>query len=839
MMTGLIPEKQFSRKSFVKGGGALVVGFSVAGVAGKAGAAVDPLVNPGLAAGSEFGSNGPYDPNQLDSWFMVHPDNTISVKLGKVELGQGSATGLSMIVAEELDHDINLIRVIENDTDITPNSGATVGSQSIQSTGKAYRAAAAYLRQTLLGMAATKLGASAGSLSISNGVITGGNGKTSAGELLGGKLMSTTIPAAYGLAGGAFTPPGPGLTAGTYATHGAGLAPGFPGLVKSVDQYKLVGKQSPHRFDIPSKVNGTYTFVHNVRIPGMLHGRSVRPRGQGAAYDGVNPQVLSVDAKSIAHIPTAQVVQIGNFVGVVAKAEFDAIQAAAQLKVTWAPMPKISGSGNMWQQMRDFDKAGQAPARYAVNIGDVDKAIAGAATKVSATYSYPYNGHFPIGPACSVASVTKNGARIYSNAQNIYALRSSVANVLGFTANQVRVTYFEGSSCYGASPQNDPAEVAALLSQKVGAPVRVQFMRWEEHGWDNYGPPFLHDVRGAVDTSGNIVAIDDTQFGIVAARIDPPELWTGLTQKSTGVTYGTSGNSDTNNSGTQYNLKNRRVTAKSLPLQNNYFRNAPLRAPNAPQTCFAYEQFVDELAYAAKMDPYQFRLQNIATLASDQANGLTALTWDRWKNVLMKSAQMANWQPRVANSVKQSGTTVKGRGMGLGSFANTMVGNVAEVTVNLKSGKITVDKIYSAQDTGMTVYPDGLVNQGIGSLIMGVSRAMFEQVGFNTKQVTSLDWVTYPIMRFKDAPKIDFQFIQRYDIPATNSGTALANGTTTPSSTVAASGVFVSGSGEPPLSSIGGAIANAFFDATGVRIRTAPMSPERVRSVLKAAGIKA
>ena len=355
-----------------------------------------------------------------------------------------------------------------------------------------------------------------------------------------------------------------------------------------------------------------------------------------------------------------------------------------------------------------------------------------------------------------------------------------MANVLGFTANQVRVSYFEGSSCYGASPQNDPAEVAALLSRQVNAPVRVQFMRWEEHGWDNYGPPFLHDIRGGVDASGNIVAIEDTQFGIPAARIDPPELWIGLTQKSTGITYGTSGNSDTNNSGTQYNLKNRRVIAKSLPLQNNYFRNAPLRAPNAPQTCFAYEQFVDELAYAAGMDPYQFRLQNIATNASDQANGLVSLTWDRWKNVLMGAAKQANWQPRMANSVKQTGSTRVGprhRARQLrqhdGRQRRRGVGEPEE-------REDRRSEVYSSQDTGMTVYPDGLVNQGIGSLIMGVSRAMHEQVVFNQKQVTSLDWVTYPILRFKDAPKIDFQFIQRYDIPATNTGTALANGTTTP-----------------------------------------------------------
>jgi len=838
-MTGFLNEKSFSRKAFVKGGAAVGAGAVAASVAGKAsGATFDPLQNPGMPASpNAYASYGPFDPNQLSSWFFVHPDNTITVKLGKVELGQGATTGLAMIVAEELDHPISLIRLLENDTDLTPNSGATVGSQTIQNTGKAYRAAAAAFRQQLLADAATKLGASASTLTIANGTVSAPNGsKTTPGELYGGKVLAATVPSQYNLAGGAFSPPGPGLTAGSYATHGAGLAPGFPNLVKPVGSYKLVGIQSPPRTDIPDKVMGTYTYVHNVRVPGMLHGRIVRPRGQGAVYDGVNPAVIKVDASSISHIPNAKVVQVGNFVGVVAPQEYDAIQAAAQLKVEWAPMPKLASSGNIWAQMRGFDKAGQAPASNVVDIGNVDTALAGAAKTVSASYSYPYNGHFPIGPSCALADVKLNGARVFSNAQNIYAVRTSVANVLGFTVNQVRVTYYEGSSCYGSSPQTDVAESAAIMSQAVGAPVRLQFMRWDEHGWDNYGPAFMHDIRGGVDGQGNIVGIEDTQYGIPSGSTSPPELMIGLTQKSTGITYSTAGASDTNNSGTQYNLKNRRVVRKSLPLQNNYFKTAPLRAPNAPQTTFAYEQFVDELAYAANMDPYQFRLQNVATLASDEANGLAALTWDRWQKVLVKSAQMANWQPRVANSVKQTGNIRTGRGIALGTFANSMVSNAVEIQVNMKTGKITPLHFWSAQDTGLTVYPDGVVNQGVGSLIMGASRALSEEVRFNTKQVTSLDWVSYPIMRFQDAPTVDFEFIQRTDIPATTTGT-VAGGKSTPSSSVAAAGVFASGSGEPPLSSIGAAMANAFFDATGARIRTAPMTPARVRGVLKAAGL--
>jgi len=835
-MTGFMHEKEFSRKSFLKGGGALVVGLSAAGVAGKAQAAgFDPLSNPGIASDpNQYSSYGPFDSTQLDSWFVIHPDNSISIKIGKVELGQGTATGFAMVVAEELDHDPGLIRIIENDTDITPNSGSTVGSQSIQTTAKAHRAAAAYARLTLLGLASTSLGVPAASLTVSNGVISGGGKTTTYGALLGGKLFNTQVPSTYNLAGGAFTPPVAPLTAGSYATHGAGLAPGFPGLVKPVSQYKIVGIKSVPRVDIPAKVNGTYTYVHNVRIPGMQHGRIVRPRGQGAVYDGVAPKVLSVDATSISHIPGAKVVQKGDFVGVVATKEYDAIQASAQLKVQWAPLPLLASSGGMFSQMRKFDAAGQAPASYKVNIGNVDAAIASAPVKVSASYTHAYNGHLPIGPSCAVADVKATGARVYSNAQNCYGIRTSVANVLKFTVNQVRVTYYEGSSCYGSSPQTDVAEGAALMSQLAGAPVRLQFMRWDEHGYDNYGPAYLMDARAAADSAGNIVATEHVMFGIPGAATSPVELQIGMTAP----TYSTSGASDSNNNGTQYNLPNRRVVSKSLPLQGNYFKTGALRAPNAPQSAFAYEQIIDELAYAANRDPYEFRLQNVATLATDMANGLTALTWDRWKGVLVKSAAMYKWQPRVANSVKQTGNIRTGRGIAMGTFANTQTCNVVEIKVNMKTGKITPTEIWSAQDTGMTVFPDGNRSQGMGSLIMGVSRALSEQIGFNKTNVTTLDWVTYPILRFADSPKVNFEYIQRYDIPATNAG-AIVAGTTksAPVGNVADTGVFVSGSGEPPLASIAAAIANAFFDATGVRIRQAPMTPAHVRSVLRTAGV--
>jgi nicotinate dehydrogenase subunit B len=842
-MTGFMHERELSRKTFLKGGGALIVGFSALGAVAGGASAADP---------HPFTSFGPANSSLIDSWLVVNADNTASVKLGKVELGQGSMTGLLMIAAEELNMDIGQMKAITNDTDLTPNQGTTAGSSSISSGGKQTRAAAAAAYQTLLGLAATELGVPASSLKVDKGVVSGGGKTVSYGQLLGGKLFNVKMGPQFKLdpskppsqpAAQSVTSPGSPVgndlsktevlpTPAFVPSPGPGLAPGAPGT-KPVSQYTLVGvSPSPPRVDIPDKVTGKYTYVQNIRIPGMLHGRIVRPRGQGAYGDGTNPRVLSVDESSIAHLPGAQVVRKNNFVGVVAPREYDAIQAAAVLKVKWAPLPELPSSGDVFGQMRKQDSAGQVKAAVAVDIGDVDQALASAAHTVSATYTYPYNGHLPIGPSCAVAEVRKDGARIFSNSQNIYSLRTSISQITGLSLQQIRVTYYEGSSVFGSAPYTDAAESAAIMSQLTGKPVRVQFMRWDEHGWDNYGPAQMTDVRGGVDAKGNLVATEATVFGVPYYTTNPPEAMLGYQQQ-----FSTTTRPDTTNTGTQYNLRNRRVIGKTLPLENNYFKSIYLRAPLAQQTTFAYEQMIDELAHASKMDPYQFRLQNIATLASDQQNGLTDLTWDRWKNVLTKAAELANWQPHVAASKLGTGNVVTGWGIALGSFAGTPVANIAEIQVNKKTGKITPLHLYCAQDTGLTVYPGGVENQAVGSMIQGASRALTEELTFNKRQVTGLDWVGYPIMRFKDAPTITFAFVQRKDIPADSTGTLQPNGTTAPSSIVAASGVYASGSGEPPSTSVGAAIANALFDATGVRMRSAPLTPARVRAAFKAAGI--
>jgi CO/xanthine dehydrogenase Mo-binding subunit len=785
--------KEFSRTTFVKGGGAMVVGFSMLGAG----------VGAKVARGAEdpYASYGPFDQTAVDSWLMIHADNTATLKPGKIELGQGTLTGLLMIAAEELDLSMAQMRFAPHDTNVTANQGATVGSQGIQSGGPQVRAASAAARSKLLDLAATNLGVAKASLSVSNGVVSGGGRSVTYGALLGGKLFNHQIP------GGTQSGANPQLQGGV-------LASGAPGT-KPISSYKIVGKSQP-RVDIPDKVDGKYTYVHNVRVPGMLHGRVVRPRGQGAYGKGTAPEVKAVDAASISKIPGVKIIRHRNFVGVVAPTEYAAIQAAAQLKVTWADPPVLPTSGNLWKSWRELDSKGQTPARITTNTGNFNAAYASAPIKLEKSYSFHYTGHLPIGPSCCVAHVTPQGARIFTNTQDAYGTRTQVFNALTaigkpLPQNRIRVSYYEGGSTYGSSPYNDAVQAAAVLSSLAGAPVRLQFMRWDEHGWDNYGPAQLTDVRAAVTADGTLTAFEWTQFGQVHYSTQSTEQ-----QVSGQAQFGNQGRLESTINGTQYSIANRKVIGKTVPLEDNSFKVSFLRAPDALQSAFASEQMVDELAYLVKMDPVAFRRKNIATIATDPQQ--------RWLNVLNGVAAASNWQPRVAASNLSSANVVTGRGVSFGFYSNTMAAGVVDIEVNKKTGAIVVKNAYVATDAGFVVYPEGQKNNEEGAAMQGISRSVHEQLSFNKKGVTSLDWVSYPMLRFKDAPKVKIAALQRTDVPINNT------------TTVAAGGSRSTGAGEPGLPPMGGAIANAFFDATGARIYEAPMTPARVRAVLKAAG---
>jgi nicotinate dehydrogenase subunit B len=767
-MTGFLHEREFSRTSFLKGGGGLIVGFSLIGAAAGAKTATAAF-NPPVSL--------------VDSWLTIKPDNTIELKTSHIDPGNGAPTGFMAIVAEEMNISLDQINHSVWDTNLLVNSGSTGGSTAIQNTGPNVRAAAAYAYQALLGMASTQLGVPVGSLSVAKGVVSGGGKTVTYGQLVGGKLTNATIPVAQ---------------------LNPGVAPSKP-----VGQYTLVGTRFPRK-TIPEKVTGQYTYVHNIRIPGMLHGRVVRPRGQGAYGSGA--PIVSVDANSVAHIPGVQVVRSGDFIGVVAPKEYDAIQAASQLKVTWKDNPILATTPNMWGTMRKQDSAGQAPARISASVGNVDTAIASAAKVVKQSYMYHYNGHMPIGPCCAVADVKSDRATVFSSTQAIEGMVTAVQQLLGFAdPNQVRAYWYEGSSSFGPGNRYvDTAKAAVMMSKLVGAPVRVQLMRWDEHGWNAYGPSQLMDMRVGADANGKLIAYDYTLMAQPGSSLDMTQellgtLTFGAQVLSTATSiYPTPGNATPNapNTGPMYDNTvsgNYRTVGKTMPLFQGYFQNGALRDPAGPQTSFASEQAIDELAYALNMDPIAFRRQNI----SDQ----------RWLGVMNAAVQAARWQPRVANSVKQTGDVVTGRGFGFGRHGTAAyAAGVVEISVSKKTGKITTLHVYNAVDAGLSVGLELVENQMLGASVQGVSRALYEEVTFNKSRVTSLDWVTYPILRFKDAPAVTNVIIQRTDqVPL--------------------------GVGEPATTPMAAAIANAFFDATGVRIREAPMTPARVRATLKAAGV--
>jgi nicotinate dehydrogenase subunit B len=733
---------EFDRKQLLKGGGALVVGFSLAGslVAGKA-----------QGAGARAAA-GPPDAARIDSWVAIHEDNTATIMFGKINI-TGTPTGLLQIAAEELDLSFQQVKETRVDTDVSPNQGFTAGSNGISAGGPQVRQAAAEAKAVLLGLAAKQFGVPVSQLAVAKGVVSVKSDPSKTvtyGALLGGKQFSA---------------PNTGRAA-----------------LKPVSEYTIVGKPVK-RVDIPEKVTGAYVYAHNVRLPGMLHGRIVRPRGQGPYTEPV--KALKVDESSIKGIKGARVVRKGDFVGVVAATEQDAIQAATQLKVTWAESKTMPGNGNLWKEIRQMPGLTE---RVATNAGNIDNGLKQAKTVLAESYAVGYQAHASFGPSAAVADVKNGAATVMMAGQAIYTTRTQIAALLGFKPEQVRVQFYEGSGCYGKNLQDDAAQAAAVLSQAVGAPVRVQLTRDQEHGWDFFGPATLVDIRGAVDADGKIAAYDYVSF---------QQGWNSI--ETTAETLGTAipktavGGADRENAGSQYAIKNHRIVGKSIPVGAPLPRVAYLRAPAAPQALFASEQMIDELAYAAGLDPLEFRRRNTES--------------ERWLRVMDEAAKAAKWKPSVAADKLSKDRVVSGRGVAIGGFASTFVAVVADITVDKLTGKIRVQHLTAAQDCGLIVNPNLVEQQMEGCLIQGTSRALIEEVMFSKSRVTSLDWETYPILRYKDSPSLTTVLVNRPEFRS-------------------------SGAGEPATAPVPAAIANAFFDATGKRIRQMPMTPGRVRSAL-------
>jgi CO/xanthine dehydrogenase Mo-binding subunit len=747
-----------TRRQFLKGTGALIISFNLLPPAGKVYAQFARL------------PSGDIDPTSLDSWLVITPDGFVTFYTSKVELGTGTITALAQIVAEELDVPFDKIKMDSGDTSRTIEQGSTVGSRTIERAGPQIRQAAAAARQELLKLAAARLNAPVDKLAVTDGVVAVAADpakKVSYGQLIGGKKFNTKITAS-----------------------GTGwdmkVAPEVK--AKNPKDYKIVGR-SVRRVELPAKVTGEHDYIHDVRIPGMLHARVVRP-------PVINTEPVSIDRESIKGIPGVfMIVREGKFVGVVAKTEWAAIKAAQALKVTWSkPTSKVPGTP---EEVFAYLK-NTKPARTLkpVDKGDPANALSQAKKNYQATYRWPFQMHGMIGPSCAIADVKGDKATIWSGPQGPFRTRGAVAKLLNIPEQNVRIIYHEASGSYGRMSTDDGAEDAALLSRAAGAPVRVQWSRQDEHGWEPKGPAQLDEAKAAVDGDGKLLAWDFVDYGQpwTASGGTPllASLQIGIQPTNPG------GPNGTQSSGEIYPVPNQRIVAhlvnwhfpEPIPL-----RTSNLRAPGDIARCFASESLIDEIAADLKIDPLEFRLRSL----SGNKRGI---------DCLQAAADKAGWQKRPSPAPAAAGNIAKGRGIALTQRANTYVATVAEVEVNKTTGQVAVKRIVCSHDCGLMINPDGVKNQVEGNVIQGVSRALLEEVTFNTNGVTSLDWATYPILRFPDVPDLDVVLINRPEMQPLGAG---------------------EGATIPPAA----AIANAIFDAVGVRLREGPFTPKRVLAAMQ------
>jgi nicotinate dehydrogenase subunit B len=752
---------EISRRMFLKTTGALIVSFNLF-----------PPVS--FSAQSTVGPGIDADPTQLDSWLVIAPDGTVTVFAGKVDLGTGVETALAQIVAEELDVPFNRIHMIGLDTAKAINQGTTAGSRTIERGGPQLRQAAAAARQELLKLAAAKLNSTPENLVVKDGVVSvAGDAKNTVtyGQLIGGKQFNVKITA-------------------TGTGWDMKVAPEV--RAKDVKDYKVVGT-SQKRIELPAKLTGEFTYVNDVRIPGMLHGRVVRP-------PTITSKPTSVDESSVKNIPGfIKVVQEGSFVGVVCQSEWAAIKAAKALKVSWSepPTKMPADSEEVFTYIKNTKSLRD---QVTVNKGDPDKAIGAASKTYEATYRWPFQMHGMMGPSCSVADVGKDQATIYSGTQGSFETRKAVADLLGLPEKSVRVLYREASGSYGRMGADDVSEDAALLSRAVGKPVRVQWMRDDEHGWEPKGPAQLDLIRAGVDAQGKIVGWDFADRGLPLTAASSRGLRL-LASRQIGMKPSADGNSNgTRGGGEMYAFENQKCAAPLIPwvqADETPLRTGYLRAPGDIARCFASESFIDEIAADQRVDPVQFRMGYLG------AN-------KRGADALAAVVKQAQWQERPSPAAASSDSKAIGRGVAISNRAETICGAVAEVEVDKTTGQVTVKRFVLSHDCGLIINPDGLKNQIEGNIVQGVSRALMEEVKFDNTGIKTLDWSTYPVIRFPAVPEIDIVLINRPEMPAL-------------------------GGGEPSSAPIAAAIANAIFDAVGVRLREAPFTPARVLAELKKA----
>lgn len=731
---------------------------------------IRPPAPPVKPAPGQPGSLSSYVPALPEVFVAIVDDGRILAFNGHVDLGTGIRTSLAQIVAEELDVPAARVAMVLGDTAATPNQGPTIASATIQISAAPLRCAAAQARHALLALAAEQFGVDAGQLRVDDGTISavdhsGAQRQASYAELVAQRRIALTLD-----------------------PHTR---------TKDPAQYRIVGRASP-RVDLPAKATGELTFVHDVRVPGMLHGRVVRPPYAG--HDSgpfVGASLLDVDRTSVADVPgLVAVVTIGDFVGVVAEREEHAIRAARQLRVVWRPHPPLPPLDDPAAAIA----AAPAQPRLLLDEGDVEAARTLPDTlTLTRTYTWPFQMHASIGPSCAVADYRAPGdgrITVWSGTQNPVSLRYDLATLVARDEADIDIVRMEAAGCYGRNGADDVCGDALLLSRAVGRPVRVQLMRADEHLWEPKGAGQQMRVTGTVSRDGRLVGYD---FATRYPSNDAPllaALLTGTIAPEPRVFE-----MGDRTAVSPYVCAHRRFVCEDLaPL----VRASWLRGVSALPNSFAHDAFVDECAALTGVDPLAFRIRHLQDARAIE--------------LLHAVAERAGWTPRVRRDPDPA-RVVRGRGIAYARYVHSRFPGfgaawsawIVDLSVDRVTGEIRVERVTVGQDTGTMINPDGVRHQIHGNVIQVLSRTLKERVRFADGKVASREWAGYPILTFAEVPDVDVVLMPRQ--------------------------------GEPPLgagesASVPGpaAVANALFDATGVRFYAPPFTPETIRAGLRDAG---
>jgi nicotinate dehydrogenase subunit B len=759
-----------SRREFLQNCGALIVSFSAGSLSVLSAQGQGP-----------FGTHPSHiDPEKLDSWLAVGADGIITAYTGKCDFGQGIFTAQSQLVAEELCVPIARVKLIQCDTSVCPDQGTTSGSQSTPTNfnSENLALAAATARDALLSLAANRLGEPVEELRLADGVIIGKSGRrVRYEELIGNKHFNLPLIATA--------------------------------KRRSAADWTVLGKPIAS-LDRTALMTGQLEFVHHAQIPGMLHGRVVRPPEMGGT-------VAHVDERSVHSVPgLVKVVVRKNFVGVVAETQYQAGLAAGKLAVQWNPGPELPSQNGFFEYLQ------KQPSRDALSVDsrDTEAQLAAASRVIGARYTYPYQMHGSVGASCALADVKPESATVWSATQSAYPTRSIVAKLLDMPIDKVRVIYLRGSGCYGLNGADAVSFDAAILSQAVGRPVRLQFSRQDEMMWENFGSACAVEHRAGLARDGRIVAWDredwvaslgnrpgyDQPGNVITGMLlgYEPELPEPRSVKPPAGKFRNPGNTVPSyfagciagSCGGGGTIRSERALTHTV---RSPFFTGPLRSPLRIQNTFANECFMDELCAHAKADPVAFRLQHLQN--------------SRVIGVLKAAANAASWQARPSPRADISrAQTVSGRGIACVAYEgdNGYAALVAEVDLDLQTGTVRPKRFVIALDCGPVSNPDGLRNQTEGGILQGMSRALVEEVMWNNRRVTSVDWKTYHSLYLDyEMPTVETVFVTPANVPAT-------------------------GAGETAITVTPAAIGNAIFDATGARLRDLPFTAERVKAALLA-----